>query len=382
MKRLLVLGSTGSIGRQTLDVVAAGDTEFSIWGLSAHSNADLLLSQVHRFHPKAVAVTDPAAAERVRGELPAGTAFFVGPEGLVALCRAAQGQADLAVAAVVGIAGLPAVVACLEGGMDVALANKETLVTGGALVNGLLARHGRRLFPVDSEHSAIFQCIQGLSAHSEIARLILTASGGPFFGWEAERLADVTVQDALRHPNWSMGAKITIDSATMMNKGLEVIEARWLFDVPVERIDVVVHRQSVVHSMVELVDHSVLAQLGCPDMRIPIQYALTWPRRLACPAPQLDILKAGTLTFAPPDRVAFPCLELGYEALRRGGGAAVALNAANEVAVDKFLRGSIRFTDIPHLVERGMNRAGAARCSTLEDILALDAEARRALSEG
>ena len=378
MKRLLVLGSTGSIGRQTLDVATDRSAEFSIWGLSARSNTALLLEQVRRHHPKAVAVTDPAAAEDVRGNLPAGTALYVGPEGLLELTRAAEGQADVAVAAVVGIAGLPAVVAAIEAGMDVALANKETLVTGGALVNGLLAKHGRKLFPVDSEHSAIFQCIQGLSDPAEIARLILTASGGPFFGWSAEQLTNVTVEQALKHPNWSMGSKITIDSASLMNKGLEVIEAHWLFGVAPQNIDVVVHRQSIVHSMVELRDHSVLAQLGCPDMRIPIQYALTWPRRLACAAPPLDILKAGTLSFEPPDRAAFPCLALAYEALRLGGGTAVALNAANEVAVDKFLTGGISFSSIPKLIERGMARA-RGDCGSLAEILALDAEVRRAL---
>jgi 1-deoxy-D-xylulose-5-phosphate reductoisomerase len=238
-----------------------------------------------------------------------------------------------------------------------------------------------KLFPVDSEHSAVFQCIQGLSSPNEVKRVILTASGGPFYGCTAETLNTVTVEQALKHPNWSMGSKITIDSATLMNKGLEVIEARWLFGMKPSAIDVVVHRQSVVHSMVELMDHSVLAQLGCPDMRIPIQYALTYPRRLACPAPPLDILNAGTLTFGLPDRVAFPCLELAYGALRRGGGAAVALNAANEVAVDKFLKGGIPFNGIPKLVEKGMALAPAAMdAESLADILALDAEVRKVLA--
>ena len=327
-----------------------------------------------------MALTDPAAAERARGQLPEGTALFAGPEGLLRLCDEAAGQAHMALVAIVGIAGLPAVVRCIQGGMDIALANKEALVTGGALVNDLLNKNRRSLYPVDSEHSAIFQCLQGLASPRELRRVILTCSGGPFFGYTPEQLAHVTAAQALKHPNWAMGAKITIDSATLMNKGLEVIEARWLFDRGPQDIDVVIHRQSIVHSMVELMDHSVLAQMGCPDMRIPIQYALTWPRRLDCEAPALDILKVGTLTFLPPDREAFPCLGLAYEALRRGGGAAIALNAANEVAVARFLAGGIGFSDIPRVIECAMDAAALLDPFSLEDILAQDAETRARLA--
>jgi 1-deoxy-D-xylulose-5-phosphate reductoisomerase len=377
LKRLLVLGSTGSIGMQALLVSENLGGEFEIWGLSAHGNEELLLEQAKRWRPACVALTAPGAAESLRGRLPDGMRLFSGPEGLLEMCREAQGNADEAVAAIVGIAGLPAVAECIRAGLDIALANKEALVAGGGLVLRLLAEHGGKLYPVDSEHSAIFQCIQGLSSRDEIRRIILTASGGPFYGYTRDMLSSVTVEQALRHPNWSMGGKITIDSATLMNKGLEVVEARWLFGLPAESISVVIHRQSVVHSMVELADGSVLAQLGCPDMRIPIQYALTYPKRLPCTAPALDILKAGPLTFSKPDTDAFPCLGLAYEALRRGGGAAVAMNAANEVAVDKFIRGSIPFNDIPKMVEKGMNLSPSNMdAGNLEDIMALDAEIR------
>jgi 1-deoxy-D-xylulose-5-phosphate reductoisomerase len=378
---LLVLGSTGSIGVQTLDVADKLRGEFTVWGLSARSNAELLLRQAARWRPKCVAMTDEKAAESVRGKLPEGTRLYIGAEGLLEMCRDARGEADMAVVAVVGIAGLPAVAQCIRAGLDLALANKEALVTGGVLVNRLLSEHGVKLYPVDSEHSAIFQCIQGLSSRFELSRIILTASGGPFYGWTREALETVIPEQALKHPNWRMGGKVTIDSATLMNKGLEVIEARWLFGLPPKSISVVVQRQSVIHSMVELVDHSVLAQMGCPDMRLPIQYALTYPKRMPCPAPALDILKAGTLTFGEPDTKTFPCLALAYEALRRGGGVAVALNAADEVAVDKFMKGNISFNDIPKMVERGMDLAPQNMdAGSLEDILDLDREIRNKLA--
>lgn len=377
MKRLLVLGSTGSIGVQTLAVAGDLKDEFTVWGLSANSNADRLIEQAWKFRPACVALVDGAAADSARGRLPEGTRLFSGSDGLIELCREAQGNADMAVVAIVGIAGMPAVAECILSGMDIALANKETLVAGGEHVYSLLEKHGKKLYPVDSEHSAVFQCIQGLASKSEIKRVILTASGGPFYGFSREMLSGVTVEQALKHPNWSMGSKITIDCATLMNKGLEVIEAHWLFGLGPEAISVAVHRQSIVHSMVELADNSVLAQLGCPDMRIPIQYALTYPRRTACGAPALDILKAGALTFEPADREAFPCLGLAYEALRRGGGAAIALNAANEAAVDKFIHGGISFNDIPRLIEKGMALSPANMdTGDLGEILALDTEIR------
>jgi 1-deoxy-D-xylulose-5-phosphate reductoisomerase len=381
LKKLLVLGSTGSIGAQALDVAAGLAGEFGIWGLSAHGNAELLLAQAERWRPECVALTKPEAAESLRGRLPGGTRLFAGPDGLLEMCREAEGRADMAVVAIVGIAGLPAVVQCIRAGLDVALANKEALVAGGALVNALLAEHGRKLHPVDSEHSAVYQCVRGLASHSELKRIILTASGGPFFGYTREMLASVTLEQALAHPNWSMGGKVTVDSATLMNKGLEVIEAHWLFGLPSESITVAVHRQSVVHSMVELADGAVLAQLGSPDMRLPIQYALTYPERRPCPAPALDVLKAGALTFEAPDTETFPCLALAYEALRRGGGAAVALNAADEAAVDKFIHGRIPFNEIPKLVEKGMNLAPKGfDGGDMDDILALDTEVKGILA--
>jgi 1-deoxy-D-xylulose-5-phosphate reductoisomerase len=375
-----VLGSTGSVGAQALSVVESLGGEFSIWGLSAHDNAELLLEQAHRFRPACVALTGQGAAERIRGRLPEGVRLFSGTEGLLRICGEAEGCADMAVIAIVGIAGLPVVAECIKAGLDIALANKEPLVAGGGLVNELLAAHGRKLYPVDSEHSAIFQCLQGLSSHEEVKRILLTASGGPFHGYTRDMLSSVTAEQALRHPNWSMGVKVTIDSATLMNKGLEVIEAHWLFGMPASAISVVIHRQSVIHSMVELVDGSVLAQLGCADMRMPIQYALTYPRRMPCPAPALDVFEMGPLTFSRPDMEAFPCLGLAYEALKLGGGAAVAMNAANEVAVDKFMRGSISFNDIPVLVEKGMKLAPSSIDErNLGEIMALDKEIRKVL---
>jgi 1-deoxy-D-xylulose-5-phosphate reductoisomerase len=380
LKKILVLGSTGSIGVQALDVISRLGGELSVWGLSAHGNAELLLEQARRWKPRCAALTDPAAAESLRGRLPDGVRLYSGPDGLLEMCRDADGNADMALVAIVGIAGLPVSVECVRSGMNLALANKESLVAGGLLMTALLDKHGRRLIPVDSEHSAVFQCMQGLASPGEVRRVILTASGGPFFGYTQERLASVTVEQALKHPNWRMGGKVTIDSATLMNKGLEVIEAHWLFGLPPEAISVAVHRQSVVHSMVECADGSVLAQLGCPDMRLPIQYAITYPRRMPCPAPSLDILEAGKLTFEEPDTEAFPCLGLAYEALRRGGGACAALNAADEVAVDKFIHGRIPFNDIPNLVEKGMSFAPRDfNALDLDDILSLDREIKRKL---
>ncbi|MDD3243891.1 MAG: 1-deoxy-D-xylulose-5-phosphate reductoisomerase [Eubacteriales bacterium] len=379
MKKLLLLGSSGSIGTQTLDVVRAMPGEFQIMGLSVNRNVELLAKQAAEFSPRYAAVADESAAEAARRLLPPGVTLFAGAQGLLEMCRACYGEADMAVHAIVGIAGLPAVVACIQGGMDIALANKETLVAGGALVERLKAQHGVALYPVDSEHSAIFQCMQGLPDRAAVKRILLTASGGPFFGYSREQLEGVTVEQALKHPNWSMGSKITIDSATMMNKGLEVIEAKWLFSAQPEDIRVLVHRQSIVHSLIELQDHSVLAQLGCPDMRIPIQYALVYPRRVPGPAPELDLCAAGALTFAQPDWENFPCLGLAYAALAKGNRACVAINAANEAAVARFLRREIKFMDIPRIIERALGNAPQGDCQTLEEILEMDAAVRGAV---
>lgn len=379
MKKLLLLGSSGSIGTQTLDVVRAMPGDFSIMGLSAHRNVELLARQAAEFHVHYVAVTDEEAAHKAGSLLPEGTSLFVGAQGLLELCQVCAGKADMAVAAVVGIAGLPAVAACIEAGMDIALANKETLVAGGALVELLVARHGVHLYPVDSEHSAIFQCMQGLPDEQAVNKIILTASGGPFFGYTRQQLENVTVAQALKHPNWSMGSKITIDSASMMNKGLEIIEAHWLFHMPPEKIEVVVHRQSIVHSLIELRDHSVLAQLGRPDMRIPIQYALVYPKRVPGPAPALDLCRAGALTFEAPDRESFPCLGLAYEALKKGNSACIAVNAANEAAVELFLREKIRFLDIPRIIEKALGDAPEGDSTGLTDILTLDTAVRNSV---
>lgn len=371
-RRLLLLGSTGSIGTQTLDVVRAHPDAFCVTGLAAGGgNLELLAQQAVKLGVEGVAVADPAQADRLRTMLPAEICVYAGPAGVRDLCL--QIPADLALAAVVGVAGLPAVLACIERRMDVALANKEVLVAGGALVTRLAREQGVRLLPVDSEHSAIFQCLQG-GARPE--RLILTASGGPFFGYDRRQLSQVTVEDALAHPNWTMGAKITVDCSTLMNKGLEVIEARWLFDVEEPQIDVMIHRSSVIHSMVEFPDGAVLAQLGTPDMRTAIQYALTYPERAACPSPRLDLLRCPPLEFFPVDDEAFPCLSYAREALRRGRGAATALNAANEVGVEAFLQGRIGYLDIERCAEKALAQEPAINEQDLEAILALDAQTR------
>lgn len=373
-KKLLLLGSTGSIGTQTLSVVDHHPDQFEIEALAAYRSVDAMAEQVAKYHPKRVCMVDEAAAKALaaRVDVP----VLAGEKGLLTLCD--ETEADIALDAVVGIAGLTAVMRLIERGVDIALANKEALVTGGALVMEAARKHQVKMLPVDSEHSAIFQCLQGGAAP---LRLWLTASGGPFFGWKAEDLAKVTPAQALKHPNWSMGSKITIDSATLMNKALEVIEARWLFDVEPDNIHVLVHRKSIIHSLVEFADHSILAQLGCPDMRVAIQYALTWPDRAPCPAPALDLAEAGALEFARPDREAFPALDLGYRALKEGGGASVVLNGANELAVDAFLKGRIGFTRIPALVEKAMDSFSGSCVNAVEDVLALDRETRARVEE-
>ena len=368
-KKLLLLGSTGSIGRQTLSVVDHHPDDFEIEALAAYRSVDAMEAQVARYRPRRVCMVDAEAARRLadRVDVP----VLSGEAGLMTLCD--DTQADLALDAVVGIAGLTAVMRLIGRGVDIALANKEALVTGGALVMEAARRNHVKLLPVDSEHSAIFQCLQG---GKPPYRLWLTASGGPFYGYSPEELKHVTPQQALRHPNWSMGSKITVDSATLMNKALEVMEARWLFDVPPVRIGVLVHRKSVVHSLVEFADHSILAQLGCPDMRVAIQYALTYPDRLDCPAPALDLTAAGALEFTEPDRVAFPALELGYRALQSGSAAAIALNGANELAVAAFLGGRIGFTQIPALAARAMDAFAGEPVGSIGDVLELDRRVR------
>ncbi len=372
-KSLVLLGSTGSIGVQALEV--AQGAGYRVAALAAGSRVEPFEEQIRRYRPAAAAMFDEKAAAdlkvRVR-DLP--VRITAGMEGLCEL--AALPEADMVLNAVVGMVGLLPTLAAVRAGHDVALANKETLVAGGALVMDAVARRGVKLLPVDSEHSAIFQCLQGRPPRERaLKRLILTASGGPFFGKSAAELERVTVQDALRHPNWSMGAKITIDSATMMNKGLELIEARWLFDVDPKDIDIVVHRESVVHSLIEYTDHSVIAQLGVPDMRIPIQYALTWPERLPSPVPRLDLAAYQKLTFFAPDYETFPCMTYCREAITWGGLYPAAVNAANEEAVALFLAGRIGFTAIPRLVASALDLTLPAG-DTAEAVLEADRHVR------
>lgn len=372
-KRLSILGSTGSIGRQSLEVIAA--LGLSVGALTAHRSGKLLEEQARAFHPELVALSDESAARDLAVRLgDTDIRVAAGPSGL--LEAATLESVDTVLTAVVGIAGLEPTLAAIQAGKTIALANKETLVCAGSLVTAQAREAGVDLLPVDSEHSAVFQCLQGCRDRGEVRRLILTASGGPFYGKDRGALARVTREEALRHPNWSMGAKITVDSATMMNKGFEVMEAMWLYDLPLEQVDVVIHRESIIHSLVEFQDGAILAQLGEPDMRLPIQYALTWPCRLPGPARPLDLANCPPLTFLPPDGENFPCLPLAREAARMGGVVPAALNGANEVAVAHFLAGRIGFYDIPRLCEAAMAAAPAISAPTLDDILAADAQAR------
>ena len=374
IKNISLLGATGSIGRQTIEVAQA--LGITISALTAKSNVELLEEQCRRVKPRLAVCMDPGAAESLRVKL-ADTDIKVssGLEGLIE--AATLPGTEAVVTAVMGMVGLRPTLAAIEEGKHIALANKETLVCAGELVMRAAQVKGVEILPVDSEHSAIFQCLQGCRHRGEVKRLILTASGGPFFGRKREELEAMTVSDALKHPNWSMGAKITVDSATMMNKGLEVIEAMRLYGLGLEKISVVIHRESIIHSLVEYCDNAILAQLGEPDMRLPIQYALTWPRRAPGPAKPLDLLGCKALTFAPPDEVNFPCLSLAKEAARTGGTATAILNGANETAVGDFLAGKCGFMDIPRRVEKALRTVKAVQKPTLDDILAADAEARR-----
>ena len=375
VKKVTLLGSTGSIGTQSLDVIRAQGSR--VFGLAAHSNVERLLAQVAEFRPQWVAVSDPAAAGRVEAAL-AGQAgaprLLRGAEGLRQL--AGMEGPDIVLNAVVGIAGLGATLSALESGHDVALANKESLVTGGSLVTRAASQNGVHLLPVDSEHSAIFQCLQDAYSVKSLSKILLTASGGPFFGLKREQLEGKTREDALRHPNWDMGAKITIDSATLMNKGLELIEAVWLFGLPPEKVQIVVQRQSIIHSMVQFSDHSILAQLGVPDMRIPIQYALTWPERVPGPAPELDFALLKSLTFDQADEETFRCLAACKRAIQKGGLAPCAANGANEAAVALFLQEKIGFLDIGRLVEAVVDCEEYGQAYTLQDVYECDRAAR------
>lgn len=375
-KALSILGSTGSIGVNTLEVVRQFPDRFHVAALAAGRNIALLLDQIREFQPRVVAVLDQVHASRLRRKLDSirhCPEILFGPDGYQAV--ATLPEVNMVVAAMVGAAGLVPTVAAIEAGKHIALANKETLVIGGAVVVPLTERRGVRLLPVDSEHSAIFQALQG-NQRQNLRRILLTASGGPFFRKSMEELTAVTPQAALRHPNWSMGKKITIDSATLMNKGLEVIEARWLFNVAVDQIAVHIHPESIVHSMVEYVDGSVIAQLGIPDMKTPIAYALAYPERLPLRQPALDLFQLQNLSFYPPDETKFPCLRLAYQACREGSTMPAVLNAANEIAVQAFLDKRIAFLDIPRLIEGAMSRHTTAGEVTLQSILEADHWAR------
>ena len=378
MKRISILGSTGSIGTQTLDIVSQYPEQFQVVGLAAGSNITLLAEQIRQFHPEIVAIRDPKLLDLLKEALTGLEQipiFVTGEAGIVELAR--YGDAQTVVTGIVGCAGLLPTIAAIEAGKDIALANKETLIAGGPVVLPLVEKQGVKLLPADSEHSAIFQCLQGVPPGG-LRRIVLTASGGAFRDWSVEQLPYVTVQDALKHPNWSMGRKITVDSATLMNKGLEVIEAHFLFGVDYDAIDIVIHPQSIIHSLIEVQDTSVLAQLGWPDMRLPLLYSLSWPDRLYTNWETLDLVKAGSLTFREPDHQKYPCMQLAYSAGRAGGAMPAVLNAANEQAVALFLEEKIAFLDIPRLIEMACDRFATQNTSTpsLSDILAADQWAR------
>ena len=377
MSTLSILGSTGSIGTQALELVRLHPDRFQVKALTAHRNAELLFRQVREFRPELAGLTVPIPREEIPADL-GFCRFVMGPEALHA--AAAEVEVDQVLVSVVGIAGLQSVMDALSAGRQVLLANKEALVTGGHLVMEAARRAGKPLLPVDSEHSAIFQCLQG-AGDNRPTGILLTASGGPFRTWDAARIARATRREALNHPNWSMGAKITVDSASMFNKALEIMEARWLFDMPPEKIHVVVHPQSIVHSAVEFEDGAVIAQLGVPDMRLPIQYAMTYPERIPTGAPALDLFALGQLTFEPGDPVRFPALRLAGECLRAGGAACTVLNGANEEAVGAFLREEIAFGDITRLVEDALEHLGGLPANTLEDVFAADRAARIRVQE-
>ncbi|MCI5923785.1 MAG: 1-deoxy-D-xylulose-5-phosphate reductoisomerase [Oscillospiraceae bacterium] len=372
MKKICILGSTGSIGTQTIDVCTA--LRYPVTGLAAHTNVDLLAAQIHALHPKAACIFEESRYTELKEKTEGtGVRLLTGMEGLCEL--AAMEESDVVLNAVVGMVGLRPTLSAIAAGKAIALANKETLVTGGKLVISAARKKGVPILPVDSEHSAIFQSMQG-NEHNRVKKVILTASGGPFYGKTAKQLADVTVEQALRHPNWSMGAKITVDSATLMNKGLELIEACWLFDQKPEDIEIVVHRESVIHSLVEYEDNAVMAQLGVPDMKLPIQYALTYPKRMPCDTERLSLTDYGSLTFARPDEETFVCLAACKEAMRRGGVYPTIVNGANEQAVAFFLKGKIRFLDIGRLVMDSLKLQYDKEDFDVSDILAADRMAR------
>ncbi len=381
MKRITLLGSTGSIGTQTLDIVAEYPEQFQIVGMTAGGNIDLFAQQVRQFQPEIVAIANERKIGELKeaiADLPQPPIILAGAEGIETV--AAYGDAEAVVTGIVGCAGLLPTIAAIKAGKNIALANKETLIAGGEVVVPLVKKHGVKLLPADSEHSAIFQCLQGVPEDG-LRRIILTASGGAFRDRPTNEMANVTVADALKHPNWAMGKKITIDSATLMNKGLEVIEAHYLFDVDYDHIEIVIHPQSIIHSLIELTDTSVLAQLGIPDMRLPLLYALSYPDRLPTQWERLDLVKCGTLTFRAPDHQKYPCMDLAYAAGRAGGTMPAVLNAANEQVVELFLQERIRYAQIADLIKYVCDRHNCVSRPELEDILEADRWARSTVLE-
>jgi 1-deoxy-D-xylulose-5-phosphate reductoisomerase len=379
VKAITLLGSTGSIGTQTLDIVAQYPEQFRIVGLTAGRNVKLFAQQIRQFRPEIVAICDEDKLQELKeaiADIDPQPILLAGETGVVEVAK--YGDAQAVVTGIVGCAGLLPTIAAIEAGKDIALANKETLIAGGPVVNPLIAKHGVKILPADSEHSAIFQCLQGVVSGG-LRRIILTASGGAFRDLPVEKLATVKVADALKHPNWSMGQKITIDSATLMNKGLEVIEAHYLFGMDYDDIDIVIHPQSIIHSLIELQDTSVLAQLGWPDMRLPLLYALSWPERIHTDWERLDLVKSGDLTFREPDHEKYPCMQLAYAAGRAGGSMPAVLNAANEQAVALFLEEKIKFLDIPKVIEKVCDKHQKDNCQSpaLDDILEADKWARQ-----
>ena len=379
MKNIVILGSTGSIGTSTLDVISRFPEELQVVGLAAGSNDRAMEDQIRTFKPEVVALSCQDAANRLRSRIGStSTEILDGEQGLCTVAGLQRG--DLVISSIVGGAGLKPTLSAIQAGRQVALANKEPMVMAGRLMQQEARKHGVKIFPIDSEHSAIFQSMEG-HRKVDIRRIVLTASGGPFWDWPIHDLEHVTPEQALQHPNWKMGAKITTDSATLMNKGLEVIEARWLFDIPSDQIDVVIHRESIIHSLVEYCDGSVIAQLGHPDMRTPISYALKYPERLPLNPPLLDLGKIGKFTFYPTDSEKFPCLQLAYDALAGSDGLPATLNAANEVAVQAFLNHQIAFLDIPRVIQETMNAYSATPLSSIEAVLEVDQWARRTAAE-
>lgn len=374
MKNIAILGSTGSIGRNSLEVIKNQPEQFRVTYLTANKNIDLLQKQIAQFHPRGVVVLDRCNAAVLGKVLGDKTEVHAGEEGLLEIVG--REDVDVVISSLVGFAGLKPTIEAIKHRKTVALANKETLVVAGQVITSLVKEYGVQLIPIDSEHSAIMQCLVG-EQRSNVAKLILTASGGPFLNRPLKDFDSITVEEALKHPNWSMGKKITIDSATLMNKGLEVIEAHWLFDLPPDRIEVIIHPQSVIHSMVEFIDGSLKAQMGLPDMKIPIQYALTYPERLPMNGKRIDFSKLSSMTFFEPDRKKFRCLQIAFDVLSLGGTAPAAMNAANEVAVDAFLGGKISFKKIPDLIDGAVSSHRAVPSPDIGDITDADASARK-----